>query len=666
MSNLSARYVPHSKWRVHGVPMGLQNFILATAGHVDHGKSALVKALTGIGMDRLPEEKKRGLTIDLGFAHLDIQSPEDDSTVFHIGIVDVPGHEDFVKNMVAGVGSVDLALFVIAADDGWMVQTEEHLQILNYLGVKRAVVALTKIDLVKSEGSALVTQIRERLQKTQFSGAPIVKVSVVTGMGLDSLKSAVARVLSDTPSPPDISKPRLSVDRVFTLQGIGTVVTGTLTGGSLSRGQNVIIEPYGRTARIRSIQSHNRNLECSLSGTRTALNLSHVSAGSSQRPSDLRRGDVVTLPDLGKPSSILNVLLEKSVRLSGSASRAGKPLKDGTRVRVHHGAGNTPARVRFLNDRQLSAGQWELAELQLESSMFTFAGDRFILRDWSEQATLAGGMILDPEPGVEKLETNAWRMGLPDPASKGRQVVPFLKARLNRDKAVKKATLLVQSLFSGAEIANGIESLVETGDATAAGNILLEGDWWRVLCERAKAAIDTEHRQYPDRTGLTLSKLRRVFPDSSPAPELVDALVSYLCQHGFIRNGIFLFRKTHYPKLRSDLQAAAAKIRSALSSQPFSPPSRKELAPDPLTQQALRFLIKSGEAVEISDKVAMLAPALTSAKESVERFLRMHGPSTVSEIRQELRTTRRIAVPLLELLDREGLTVSKGDKRVLR
>src|SRR5213594_2033546 len=233
--------------------MSARNFIIATAGHVDHGKSALVKALTGIDPDRLPEEKARGITIDLGFAHLELPSSiNDPSATFHLGIVDVPGHEDFVKNMVAGVGSIDLALFVVAADDGWMPQTEEHLQILGYLGVNRAVVALTKIDLVENI-EAVSARLREKLAGSPFAQAPIVPASVLTGRGLEELKAALIRVLADTPSPRDIGKPRLPVDRVFTLRGIGTVVTGTLTGGMFRRGQAVVIQPSGRTARIRSL-----------------------------------------------------------------------------------------------------------------------------------------------------------------------------------------------------------------------------------------------------------------------------------------------------------------------------------------------------------------------------------------------------------------------------
>src|SRR5688572_13488960 len=240
---------------------GTRHYVVATAGHVDHGKSALIKALTGIDPDRLPEEKARGITIDLGFAHLDLDSETAGQPVrYHVGIVDVPGHEDFVKNMVAGVGSIDLALLVVAADDGWMPQTEEHLQILTYLGVAHGVVALTKIDLAASEAE-VVASVRERLKNSPLAAAPVVPTSVVSGRGLGELKSALSEVLSKTPPQRDVGKPRLAVDRAFVLKGIGTVVTGTLTGGQLHRGQAAVVQPAGKATRVRNVQTHSRDVE---------------------------------------------------------------------------------------------------------------------------------------------------------------------------------------------------------------------------------------------------------------------------------------------------------------------------------------------------------------------------------------------------------------------
>ena len=295
-----------------------RHFIIATAGHVDHGKSALVKTLTGTDPDRLPEEKKRQITIDLGFAELNLTAPNGDR--IHAGIVDVPGHEDFVRNMIAGVGSVDLALFIVATDDGWMPQSEEHLQILNYLGVKRAVIALTKSDLGRID--FVTDQIRRQLHDTLFADAPIVPTSVRTGAGIEKLTNMLATELARMEPHRDIRKPRLFVDRVFTLRGIGTIVTGTLTGGSLRRGQQIVVYPANLETRIRSIQSHGQELEGAQPGMRTAVNLQDVSVDQ------IKRGDVITIRDLGAPGSRLVVILERSARLPRE-DRAARLLKNG-------------------------------------------------------------------------------------------------------------------------------------------------------------------------------------------------------------------------------------------------------------------------------------------------------------------------------------------------
>ena len=297
--------------------------------------------------------------------------------------MDVPGHEDFVKNMVAGVGAIDLALLVVAADDGWMPQTEEHLQILHYLGVRRAVVALTKVDLVADEPAASA-EVRQRLEGSAFADAPIVPTSVVTGGGLDLLKAMLVRELAAAPPPRDIGKPRLAVDRVFTVAGAGTVITGTLSGGTFQRGQAVVIQPSGHPARIRRIQSHGRDVEVSGPGTRTALNVTDLN------PVAVHRGDVITLPETGGASDCLDVMLEIS-------ARAVRPIKNGVRVRVHYGSGNVPAHVALGRGKPLAVGGRDVAQLRLEAPVYLFAGDHLTVRDWSEQQTLAGAVVIDPD-----------------------------------------------------------------------------------------------------------------------------------------------------------------------------------------------------------------------------------------------------------------------------
>ena len=631
----------------------IRHFILATAGHVDHGKSALVKALTGTDPDRLPEEQLRGITIDLGFAHLELPSSSDPSTSLLLGIVDVPGHEDFVKNMVAGVGSIDLLLLVVAADDGWMPQTEEHLQILNYLGVTRAVIALTKIDLTQDEPGA-IAKIREKLRGTPFADAPIVPTSVVTGRGLDDLKKALARVLDGAPPPADIGKPWLPVDRVFKLQGIGTVVTGTLTGGTLRRGQTVVMQPSGKKTRIRTIQSHGRDVESSGPGTRTALNLSDVDAVE-----DIRRGDVVTFAECGGPSEALDVLVHISLR-------ANRPIKNGARVHAHHGAGNVAARIAFYGNADLAFGESALAQMRLETPAFLFAGDRFILRDWSEHNTLGGAVVLDPDASRKLFRSEARLKFLKARAESDGNISRFVSSQLQRDGAARKSQLLLKSRFSGAAIAETVSQQVAAGALVVAEDFVVGPGTWKRLRQLAADTIDMRHRAHPEQPGLPLANLRAVLKAELPVPEVFDSLIADLCRSEFVRAGTAIRRAAHMPALSAPLQAAATKIRAALAAKPFDPPSRKDLAPDPMSQQALRFLIESGELVDINAEIVMTTESLKRATELVREFIRTRGPSTTSDLRQMLSSSRRVAMPLLERLDRDAITLRQGDKRVLR
>ena len=642
--------------------MGVSHFIIATAGHVDHGKSALIKALTGTDPDRLPEEKARGITIDLGFAHLELPSPA--GSPFDVGIVDVPGHEDFVKNMVAGVGAIDLALLIVAADDGWMPQTEEHLQILSYFGVRRAVVALTKADLATDEEAA-VADVRTHMQDSVFAEAPIVATSVVAGLGLDTLKSTLARELSTTPPPRDIGKPRLAVDRVFTLPGAGTVVTGTLVGGQLQRGQAVVIQPGGQPARIRRIQSHGRDVDVSVPGTRTALNLADLDSLAG-----VHRGDVITLADAGKASDCLDVMLEIS-------PRASRPMKDGVRVRVHYGSGNVPAHVALAAGKELPVGEHQLAQLRLESPVFLYAGDRLTIRDWSEQQTLAGALVLDPNASRRAFRTPVRQQWLQRLAASLETPAAIVAANVARDIVVQPSRAFLQTRFSKEDIDTAVQQLVGAGAVIGAANMLVEPATWRAALQRSVQLIDDGHREHPERPGLAITDLRNAITKEFPFDSLrslrasvlddvFDALVASLVEQGFVRSGPVIHRPSHRAQLPDSLRAAGEALRRALSAQPLDPPSRKELTPDSLSQRALKFLIDSGEVVEISAEIVLSAAAAAQATTQVKACVSQQGPATVSELRQALGASRRVVVPLLEYLDRTFVTVRRGDRRGLR
>jgi selenocysteine-specific elongation factor len=635
--------------------MTTRHFIIATAGHVDHGKSALVKALTGTDPDRLPEEKKRQITIDLGFAELNLTAPNRDK--IRAGIIDVPGHEDFVRNMIAGVGSIDLALLAVAADDGWMPQTEEHLQVLTYLGVQRAVIALTKCDLRNVE--TVTAQIGEELERTQFTNCLIVPTSVRTGKGIGELKNALTHEFAQLRPPRDIGKPRLFVDRAFILRGIGTVVTGTLSGGSIRRGQNVVVQPRNISARVRSIQNHGRDIEMAQAGMRTAMNLPDVSIDEKE----MQRGDLITVQELGSPNAMIDVLIERSPRLKRNSSAA-RPIKDGSSIQVHFGTTRISAKIKFLDASPLGAGQSTIARLRLDSSILTFVGDRFVLRDSSEQNTIAGGIVLDPDADSASFRSAAHIRLLRERVTAPHDVDVCVRSQLKRDAFAESKTLLVKSNFGAAEIHEALSRLSENGEVVLSEDIAADASYWHHMIGSAARIVDRMHQKHPERRGINVSELRAELEIQSD--KLFSALISELTRNGFTRSENQIGRVSHRPSLPRELLSAAESVRGALSVQRFfDPPDRKAFSRDRHVQQALRFLIDQGEIVEISSEIVVLREAAEQMQTAVTELLSKHGSATASQVRQEIGTTRRVIIPFLEYLDRIGVTRRIGDQRVL-
>jgi len=629
--------------------MTTRHFIIATAGHVDHGKSALVKALTGTDPDRLPEEKRRQITIDLGFAELNLTAPSGDK--IHAGIVDVPGHEDFIRNMIAGVGSIDLALLVIAADDGWMPQTEEHLQILTYLGVQRAMIAVAKSDLGNVEN--VTEQIRNRLRETVLAKSRIIPTSVRTDDGIENLKKTLALELATLPTQRDFGKPRLFVDRAFTLRGLGTVVTGTLTGGRLHRGQSISVQPQTLRARIRSIQSHGVEIDSAQPGMRTALSLPDL-------PIDqVKRGDVITDGDLA-PTSVLIAQVEKSPRLVAKEPAA-RPLKNGRSVYLHHGASRAAARITLLEKNGLEPGQKTIAHLKLSSPIVAFVGDRFVIRDASGQHTIAGGVVLAPDGTGFRDAANLKLLSMQ--ASAPDDVDLCVRSEVARRGFVPRDTLLNKSHFSASEISEALMRLQRENEIVLLEEIAADGEFWQMLRNQTIALIDNAHKQNPERLGLELSELRSVLRDQ---PEKVfEGLIAELCAGDFVRKGSAIARTSHQPVLPAELQPLERKIREALSEKPFDPPPRREIELDRGAQHVLRFLIENGEVVEVGSDAVLLRKNFERMTARIAEFISKNGPATVSELRQALESSRRIMVPLLEQLDRDGVTRRVGDKRML-
>jgi selenocysteine-specific elongation factor len=632
----------------------VRHYVLATAGHIDHGKSALVKALTGTDPDRLPEEKSRGITIDLGFAELPLTAA--DGGTIHAGIVDVPGHEGFVRNMIAGVGSIDLALFAVAADDGWMPQTEEHLQILNYLGVQRAAVAITKSDLGRPD--EIASQARAQLRGTPFEQSPIIPVSAHTGDGLEKLRQALGAELSRCSPPHEAAKARLFVDRAFSLSGIGTVVTGTLIGGVLRKNDNVIAEPGTLGGRIRSLHNHGSAIEEARPGMRTAINVPEFSIGSP--PRSIARGAALTTQAF-PVSRTLDVLLERSARVQEGA-RAGRPLRNGLVVSMHHGTARVAAKIHFLENTELRLGESAIAQLRLISPILAFRADRFVIRDAAERDTLAGGVVLDPKGNRKSFRSEEQAALLRARAPAFDDVAMLIKTELARYGPGAPAELLRRSHFSSAQVAIALEELRASGQVIVSGEIAADKSHWISLTSRITELIDEVHRSHPGKSGIELERLRAALNQ----PDVIfEALIADLTRGDFARKGILIARRSHKAALPDDAQDLANKILGALATKPFDPPTVGQIAPDGKARETLNFLIRQRRVVEIAPDVVLLQTSFDKMKSVIGQAISENGPATVSELRQRLESSRRVIVPFLEKLDRDGFTRRQGDRRVL-
>ena len=636
--------------------MSQKNFILATAGHIDHGKSTLIEALSGINPDRLPEEQKRGMTIDLGFAHLNIKDTENQDEIFSLGLIDVPGHADFVKNMVAGAGSVDLAMFVVAADDGWMPQSEEHLQILSYLNVKRAVVALTKSDTVDDIDFSIEV-IRDSLKGSAFENSPVVPVCALIGEGIDEIKKVIINELKELPPPADISKPRLCVDRVFSPKGVGTVITGTTHGGGFSKGQKVIIQPQGTETTIRSIQNHNSQLDNCKSGMRTALNIPDIEILKGKSKEGIRRGDTITIADLGTPSRRVHV----EVHVSERATKI-QTIKHAQRVRFHHFSTTISGKILFFENSNLEKGNKQIAEIRLDRPVFTFAGDRFVLRDWSKQFTIGGGIILDSSPPKRSYRTEKQRNFLLMRASNPNEFTTHLNSLLTRDNYIKSNTPLSQSSFSKSVI----EHAIENNDAVVSGNFIIDKKWWSEINEIAGNRIKTIHEKHPELPGIDISQLRTFMKKRVFDSKLFEFLIDQLCKSGFTKKDTILSIDSHKASLPNHLTSSGKKIISLLDANPLEPPNPKEIINSENDEAALKFLLQTNEAIQLDEKVILLSKNYNKAVDKIRSYITQNGPATAADLRKALSSTRRVIIPLLEHLDKEGITFRSGDTRVLK
>jgi selenocysteine-specific elongation factor len=614
-------------------------FVLGTAGHIDHGKSALVQALTGMDPDRLHEEKERGMTIDLGFAWLKLPGGQE------VGIVDVPGHERFVKNMLAGVGSIDLALLIIAANEGVMPQTREHLAILDLLGIEKGIIVITKKDLVDEEWLELVRMdIEELVKTTTLAGVPIIAVSSVTREGLIDLLSTIDHLLSQSSARKDIGRPRLPIDRVFTIAGSGTVITGTLIDGSLTVGQEVEIVPPGLKSRLRGLQTHKTKETTAIPGSRVAANIVGIST------TDIKRGDVLTTPGWLLPTTMVNVEL----RLLSYIKRS---LKHNAEVSFHTGAAESMARIRLLDKDKLEPGGTAWAQVELTTPVALVKGDRFIIR--SPMETLGGGKIVESQSRrlrrfrdtvIDSLETR-------DKGTLEEGILSLLEAKQPLD--IRSLTSLSELPVD--QVTLGIENLLRASSIIAIGQgdgrLFYTAAGWERLCQEATVILQDYHRRYPVRTGMPKVELASRLKLGKQSP----AVLARIIEEGKLNDeGLNIRLPSFEVRLTTAQQAAIDAFLKSLADNPYLPPSDKIPEPD-----LLNLLIDRRQVVKTGDNIVFSAKAYDEMLAGVIQFIKSNGKVTLGETRDLFKTSRRFVQSLLEYMDEKKITRRVGDDRVL-
>ncbi len=615
-------------------------FVITTAGHVDHGKSTLIHALSGIDPDRLKEEKSRGMTIELGFAWVTLPSGRE------ISIVDVPGHERFVRNMLMGVGGVDLALLIVAADEGVMPQTREHLAILDLLNVERGITVITKSDLVDEDWLELITaDVEEVLQGTTLEDSPLLTVSAETGAGIPELLAEIDSQLDQLEAHADLGRPRLPVDRSFTMSGFGAVVTGTLAGGKLRTGQEVELLPAGRKARIRGLQSHQTALEEAQPGTRVAVNMSGI------EHNEIERGDLLTVPGWLNSSQAFDA----SLRVIADAPRA---VRHNHKLVLFAGSREVPVTVRVLQGDEIAPGESGWVQLRTTEPVPMLRGDRFILRD--TQDTMAGGVILVPDAPrhrrndgdvIAELETLASGSGESAALQTLRSIEPATVAELGRS-----------ANMSQSEAEELVSQLIDANDAVDIGEsgspLLYSSAGWAALRSEVEGAVAGFQRIYPLRPGMPREELRNRL--KLKAASFLRVVATLSDQDALKSNGALVWLPAHAVELSPEQQSQVDSYLKLILSDPYSPPTDS-----PLDAELLAGLEGQNKVVRAGD-VVFATSAFEDMKARVADHAKAGGAININEVRELFGSSRKYVLAFLEELDRQGVTIRRGDDRILR
>jgi selenocysteine-specific elongation factor len=628
----------------------MKSIVVGTAGHIDHGKTALVKALTGIDADRLEEEKRRGITIDLGFAHMDL--PAADGGTLHLGFVDVPGHERFVRNMLAGVGGIDLVLFVIAADESIKPQTREHFDILQLLGVSRGITVLTKSDAIDPETLDVVRlEVEEFLRGTFLEAprAPIVAVSSLTGAGVDELKRAIATAAGNVQARNSEALARLPIDRVFSMKGFGTVVTGTLISGTIRRDEELEVFPGGDRVRVRGVQVHGDDADKAVAGQRTAVNLAGANTAG------LARGMMLAPPDTFAATNVIDV----KIRLLASAPRS---LKNQSRVHFHCNTMETVAEIVLHEKKDIARGAEVLARLKLRAAALLLPGDRFIIRQFSPVITIGGGVVLDPAPTSRKFlpDRNLEIFAGTDRAEK-------ILARIARRSfhGITIADLVKESSWRRGTIESAITGL-QTRQVIRVGEVLLSSAAWEGIKMQMVSALDEFHRRNPLVGGINKGELRA----QAGASEVVfQAILQQLVQERRLAvSGDLVSLAGRGVVMKDEEAESKKKIEDAFAAAALKVPALNEvlagLKIDKVrAQKIVTLLLRDKVLTKVSDELVFHRSALEDLRKRVSAHKAKSATIDVATFKELTGVSRKYAIPLLEYLDRERVTKRVGDLR---